>query len=439
MTPRRAIPLILCAASCHAAVFSTSFESEVFPEWSNPLTLGGPATRTNEYAHSGEHSMRLDGAWFYRGYTFDYSLATFMRVDFWSRGDYIRNGSRFRGGPSDDWVQHTYFAWQPVNATWMGFDTRQSTGPAWIDDVQVTPAGPADYYDHITNALAQLGAEVRFNQASLTQNRIARTMRALQDGTPLRIVMLGDSIINDMYGSAWHHLLPLRYPRAQVEMIASVRGGTGMDWYAAEYDETNAPVDRIQDWLFVHNPNFVIIGGISHNENSEAYRTVIQKIRARVPGMEILVTSGMAGRYDPNTKTNGFEIPTGTNSFVASIRAIAEEEGAAFLDTQATWDRFVVDSGKVYPDFLRDALHMNQNGTYIAAETMLRFFSSPTIAIDGAPALVVRTWTEQPALVEWRTSTSGDWLAGQSISGNQAHRIPIAATNSASFFRVRLQ
>jgi hypothetical protein len=61
----------------------------------------------------------------------------------------------------------------------------------------------------------------------------ARRQR-LASGGPLRIVMLGDSICNDTSKSLYETLLARIYPKAKIEIVTSVRGGTGCWYYKDE-------------------------------------------------------------------------------------------------------------------------------------------------------------------------------------------------------------
>jgi hypothetical protein len=63
--------------------------------------------------------------------------------------------------------------------------------------------------------------------------RLPETMKRLRDGGTLRIVMLGDSIINDTARSCWHELLKEHYPKCRTVRVVSVRGGTTGCWFYA--------------------------------------------------------------------------------------------------------------------------------------------------------------------------------------------------------------
>ena len=120
--------------------------------------------------------------------------------------------------------------------------------------------------------------------------RLPQTMKTLQDGGKLRIVMLGDSICNDTSNSLYETLLARAYPQTRIEVVTSVRGGTGC-WY---YQHEN----RVEDYVLRFQPDLLIIAGISHNFDPEAIRSVIRQVRARSK-CEIMVLTGAVG-WDEN-------------------------------------------------------------------------------------------------------------------------------------------
>ena len=82
-----------------------------------------------------------------------------------------------------------------------------------------------------------------------------RTMQRLREGGTLRIVMLGDSIVNDTSSSQFELLLGRQYPKCKIEKVTSVRGSTGCWWYKLD--------NHVQEYVLRHKPDLLMIGGIS--------------------------------------------------------------------------------------------------------------------------------------------------------------------------------
>ena len=71
-------------------------------------------------------------------------------------------------------------------------------------------------------------------------------MQRLREGGNLKIVLLGDSIMNQTCHSGFGLLLQRLYPQVKIESVASVRGSTGCWWYkeenrVEEYVSSTAP------------------------------------------------------------------------------------------------------------------------------------------------------------------------------------------------------
>ena len=104
--------------------------------------------------------------------------------------------------------------------------------------------------------------------------------RPLKEGGELRMVLLGDSIMGNTSGSSFEQLLMRRYPKCKIKKIASLRSSTGCNWYQHE--------NRVEHYVFRHNPDLLVIGGISNGSDPEAVRSVVKQVRAKMPDLEIL-------------------------------------------------------------------------------------------------------------------------------------------------------
>ena len=199
-------------------------------------------------------------------------------------------------------------------------------------------------------------------------NSLSRTMRHLRKGDRLRVVMLGDSIINDTGNSAWDVLVERHYPGAEIDLITSVRSGTGAWHYREE--------GRVESYVLRHRPDLLIIGGISHRDDVEAIRDVIRQVREQ-SDPEILVCTGPVGeKGDPREHSSWTPEPDPAgDDFRVRLRRLAEEEGVAFLDMQTLWRLYIRASDKPYSFFLRDDVHANTRGRQVLARIMERYFA----------------------------------------------------------------
>lgn len=208
------------------------------------------------------------------------------------------------------------------------------------------------------------------DQVSAPTNRekfIPKTLNALQSGEKVKVVMLGNSIINDTGNSAWEILLKDKWPDANVEVITSVGGGKGC-WY---YQENN----RVDTFVVQYNPDLLIIGGISQRGDTAAIHNVINQVRAK-SSPEILVFTGPVGREgDPRTNPD-FKIPAEPGDYRLTLKTMAEDANVGYWDMQTEWGRYIQSSGTPYDFYLRDPVHANSRGCQILARLMTGYFAS---------------------------------------------------------------
>ena len=153
-------------------------------------------------------------------------------------------------------------------------------------------------------------------------------MKTLQQGGKLRIVMLGDSICNDTSNSLYETLLLRAYPKARIEVVTSVRGGTGCLFYK---DPPN-----VQEHVLRFHPDLVIIAGISHGYDPEAIRSVIRQIK-KASSSEILVLTGAIAPAEWCRKNYLKDVPLlqgleNFEKFTPRLRRVTDEENVEFLD-----------------------------------------------------------------------------------------------------------
>lgn len=210
---------------------------------------------------------------------------------------------------------------------------------------------------------------------------LPRTRKLLADGKRLGIVMLGDSIVNDTSRSGWTLLLGRDYPGSKIETTTSVRGSTGCWWYKEK--------DRVKKYVLDHDPDLVIIGGISQRDDIDSIREVIHRVRAGSRA-EVLLMSGAFGSVDPrDDKQWRFEIDPGGKGYRARLRRLAGEEKSAFIDMHALWGAYIRSAGKELDWFKRDPVHANERGEQILGRILYRHFApekpAPGTAAPGLP------------------------------------------------------
>jgi len=224
---------------------------------------------------------------------------------------------------------------------------------------------PERSLDQIRKIQAEMPAG-SFKAPPADWKNLPRTRRILDEGGPLRLVALGDSIVNDTMRSGWVALLGEAFPKADARATVCVRGGGGCQHYKQG--------GRIAKFVAPLKPDLVLIGGISQKD-AESIRAVIRQLRDASPRVEILLFTGAFGTADPRDPSELTKAHySGTGEYGNALRRLAEEERCGFLDMTTPWAEYLR-SAKVHPHlFYRDAVHANEYGEQILAKILIAFF-----------------------------------------------------------------
>jgi lysophospholipase L1-like esterase len=196
---------------------------------------------------------------------------------------------------------------------------------------------------------------------------LPRTLARLNEGGTLKIVLLGDSIMNQTTHSGFDLLLQRLYPKVKIETVASVRGSTGCWWYKDE--------NRVEEYVLKHTPDLLMIGGISQRDDVDSIRTVIQQVRAKQQPEILLITPAFGADGCTFITTWTYDIAPDASDYRAKLRQLAAGETCEFLDLTAPWWQYVKDSGKTYGWFRGDAVHANERGSQILARVLEAYFA----------------------------------------------------------------
>ncbi len=288
--------------------------------------------------------------------------------------------------PSESWTAQEFFfrARHDAKACQLWFHPLEpSKEDLCLSSVSVAPATRQEAARWADRTYAEL-PPLEFTPPAERGGRLPRTLEALRTGRPLRLVMLGDSIVNDTSNSAWDVLLERACPKTRIEIVASVRGGTGCQYYRQE--------NRVQEYVLRHKPDLLVIGGISNGFNVEAIRSVIHQVRRQNSSVEILVLSDPVGVHgDPRIWPLMIVEPgkagdearkrlVAFGAYRAGLREMAAEEAVEYFDMATIWDTYIAHCGKPYDYFLRNPVHANARGRQILARMLVGFFTTASSA-----------------------------------------------------------
>lgn len=203
---------------------------------------------------------------------------------------------------------------------------------------------------------------------------LPRARERLLNGGELRLLALGDSIMNDTMRSGWVAKLREAYPRAEISAMVYVRGGGGCQ----HFKEAN----RIVKNVLPLRPDLVFIGGISQRD-IESIREVINQLRAGLPEVEILLATGAFGTADPrDPEALAAAAHSGTGPYGKALKRLASESHCGYLDMTTPWAEYIRSSG-IHPHrFYRDPVHANEYGEQILAKILMAFWKTHGFQIE---------------------------------------------------------
>ena len=371
---RRLLPLglLVCIASPVFAqvVFSTSLESDPTVDgWTPANPLGGAFDYgwTSQEALSGTRSVWVqEGSWLSPGVN---EPPGAYKVTFHAKGasgDFrmVGAGRPMPFGANGDWARHEALSVLP----WF-YLTGNVASPVYFDDVEMERITLQEVDQLLARAFDGIPTfDFPAYQPPNRHRYTPLTMSKLSAGGNFKIVMLGDSIVWDTCVSFFDLHIERMYPATQVEIVSSVRGSTGCWWFKEE--------NRVQEWVLDHNPDLVMIGGISQFDDIGSIREVIQQIREGDNEIEIVLMSKAAGYENPYyTPENLAPINPNGTGYRSLLWKLSEEQQTGFVDMTQPWSKFIVDSGLPHAYFLRDAIHTNYYGAVLLGRILESYFA----------------------------------------------------------------
>jgi len=228
--------------------------------------------------------------------------------------------------------------------------------------------------------------ELKFSPPENSFALLPKTVAALKDGRPWKIVMLGDSIMNDSYNSVFQALVKRDFPKSNLDFVISVRGSTGC-WF---YQEPQ----NFADYVAAHRPDLLMIGGASNLEKDkdnipagmEKIANVIKQ--ARRLGCEIALLSPPHSvdwrGYDTENPAADLPAMKWTEATLdqhkerrliwSPYEALAEKCNVAFWNMTVPTADYIAASGKPHDFFNRDHVHNNDRGKQIIGRVLQRYF-----------------------------------------------------------------
>ena len=207
------------------------------------------------------------------------------------------------------------------------------------------------------------------------------TRKRLAAGGTLRVLVLGDSAMNDFGHAPWAPLLEEVFPGTKVEVFFAVGASTGM----REWNRPRDFPEKDLSWeeaVLKPDPHLVLIGGMSNGGAEEAFGQVLRRVRRDLPGAEmILVTRppllSECLRY--RTIQRWEQEISAVREERRVLRRLARGHAAGWMDGGHYWLeqlRTVRAAGIEPDDFYRDDHHISALGRAVWARMTRDFFTA---------------------------------------------------------------
>lgn len=268
--------------------------------------------------------------------------------------------------PSEEMREHSYFTRIKEGAGTMRVGFQSFGGDAKIASVQVRQI-PAVEATALSEVLYSKLPPLNWEPDASRWKHLENTRRALKAGDTVRMLFLGDSIMNDIGNSPLDVLLGECYPHTTIEVLTSVRGATGCWFYQRP--------GNVEKYVLQRNPGLVLIGGISHHDDLEAVRSVIRQIRKHSSAEILLLTEafGFPWRWQ-NLAQWPEEIPVNPENWRNRLSRLAQEENTGFFDLERIWGTYLREHDLEVTRLMRDNTHANELGAQVMARIFARFF-----------------------------------------------------------------
>jgi hypothetical protein len=233
--------------------------------------------------------------------------------------------------------------------------------PVDLCAARIEPVGKPDVLAWMDRLYATL-PPVHLQPPPARWERLGATLAALRAGRPLRLVMLGDSVANDLANGHPQLLIERAWPGAEITFIHSMEKEKAPPGY--QHD------NLVEPYVIRYRPDLLVIAGMSFGGDDAAVVNVVRQVRARLPAVDVLVVNASLTERGNNRSAD-------VAPFLARLEAAGAAERFAVLDLRRPWEEYVAASP--HPDnwYKRDVHHAAERGKQVLARLFAAFFVPP--------------------------------------------------------------
>jgi hypothetical protein len=276
---------------------------------------------------------------------------------------------------ADGWRTHNVFTQARENAASLRVAFVAPGGEVRVGALEVSEATAGDVLAWSDRLYASL-PPVRLASAPGQVRHLDAPIRKLRRGGALRVLVLGDSIANDLGNSQFHLLIQRFYPGSEIVFHRSVRAATGCTYYRR----------HVRRYVTANAPDLVVIAGISHRCEAGAVRHVVEQTRQQMgravaflvctgaimqPGYGRRKAGGAGTLSDEERVRRAFEAE---RRFYAELESMSRDLRIATLDLRSAWEAYLAGCGRARSWYQRDSIHANARGKQILGRIVAQCF-----------------------------------------------------------------
>ena len=298
-----------------------------------------------------------------------------------------------KGAPLPDMNSRLYVSddWRPYKVVvsmqcgtkqaQLAFVTTKGVSVRDVSFRRISVKAAADWCRELYRTLPQVDLSVPAD----AWDRLPRAKKLLTEGKPIRILLLGDSNVNDTWCGNVAALICEKFPNARLNL--SVRGSTGC-WYYRE-------PEHFAEYVLRYKPDLLLFGGAASGRFDADFSRAEEDLTAvvdlaRKNGIEICIMSPAPSyefrktpedaSWDENFVHARYEDWAKKVVHIQPMRRdfqrkVVAKRGVAYFDlTTATCDA-ILRSRKPLDWFKRDIAHNDDRGKQLIAQRLAAYFN----------------------------------------------------------------
>lgn len=245
--------------------------------------------------------------------------------------------------------------------------------PMQVDDIvieRVTHDHAREIIDRTYDGLPP----VSFRPPEDRWEHLPRCRAILEAGGDLTVLVVGDSVVNDLAHSQFHLLVERAWPGSAVTLYNEVGSGARPGAYLEG--------DHLGGMLRDRRPDLVVFGGMSTREQDLPDLRRLAALVDETDHADFLAVTGtiLVPRYWEDIERSA----AARQGYRQGLIDTGRTDGFAVFDIGSAWETYARDCGEDIEHFRRDGHHANERGKQVYGRLLAAFLAPPGGAIPTA-------------------------------------------------------